>query len=138
MGLGSPVSDRSKGWGPRTGSGVSEMGLGAQRGHDTFWGPRVGGLGSGCPIGARGLRTGFEVSEMGLGSSVSYRSKGWGPSTGPGLGVHRKWVWGLRGVTKCYGVPGWEVWGPGCPIGATGPRNGFGGLRNGAGVPGVL
>ena len=53
-------------------------------------------MGSGCPIGARGPRTGFEVSEMGLGSSVSYRSKGWGPSTG------------------------------------------FGGLRNGAGVLGVL
>ena len=63
---------------------------------------------------------------MGLGSPVSNRSKGWGPSTGPGLGVHRKWVWGLRGVTKCYGVLGWEVWGPGCPIGATGPSTGPG------------
>ena len=103
---------------------------------------------------------------MGLGSPVSDRSKGWGPSAGPGFGVPRKWGWGLRGVTKCYGVPGWEVWGPGCPIGARvgvptqdwvwgvsemglgspvsdrskgwGPSTGFGGLRNGAGVLGVL
>ena len=93
-------------------------------------------MGSGCPIGETGPSIGFGVSEMGLGSSVSDRSKGWGGT--PGFGVPRKWVWGLRGVRKRFGVPGLGGLGSWVSHRSNGSQHRVWGLRNGAGVLGVL